>query len=269
MIRFSAAIGQSWLAASAAQPSSLLTPAKPVPSDGRVVSRLPSICCALKYSMRDASTCAVGRRWLVTYWSRGALTNTLTHPYRIILFSAASFAALRLEQLIDHDPRWMGKRARVTPRELAVLRLVSTGRRTEEIAKLLELGEETVRSHLKKVQGKLGVRNRAQAVAEAIRQQLIPRPAYTVAMAQCRLLLIDAGSLCGRKPGEQAEQRQEGANPVDGGDARDVGKLAQQGRADRAEAEGRRKTARERIQRLVFWHQQKIPASRIYLAASA
>ena len=68
----------------------------------------------------------------------------------------------------------MGKRARVTPRELAVLRLVSTGRRTEEIAQLLELGEETVRSHLKKVQGKLGVRNRAQAVAEAIRQQLIP-----------------------------------------------------------------------------------------------
>ena len=29
-------------------------------------------------------------------------------------------------------------------------------------------------SHLKKVQGKLGVRNRTQAVAEAIRQQLIP-----------------------------------------------------------------------------------------------
>jgi DNA-binding CsgD family transcriptional regulator len=129
---------------------------------------------SLKYGMRDALTCAVGRRWLVSYWSARTLDRILTQPYRIILFAAASFAALRLEQLIEHDPHWMGKRTRVTPRELAVLRLVSTGRSTEDIAGLLGLGEETVRSHLKKVQGKLGVRNRTQAVAEAIRQQLIP-----------------------------------------------------------------------------------------------
>ena len=107
--------------------------------------------------MRDALTCSVGRRWLVSYWSPKVLRNILTQPMRIILFAAASFTALRLEQLINHDPRWMGKRARVTARELAVLRPVSMGRRTEEIAKVLGLGEETVRSHLKKVQGKLGV----------------------------------------------------------------------------------------------------------------
>jgi len=129
---------------------------------------------SLKYGMRDALTCSVGRRWLVSFWSPKVLRNILTQPMRIILFAAASFAALRLEQLINHDPRWMGKRARVTARELAVLRLVSMGRRTEEIAKVLGLGEETVRSHLKKVQGKLGVRNRAHAVAEGLRQQLIP-----------------------------------------------------------------------------------------------
>lgn len=66
------------------------------------------------------------------------------------------------------------KLPRITPRELAVLRLVSVGKQTEEIAKLLGLGEETVRSHLKKVQNKLGVRNRTQAACEAIRQNLIP-----------------------------------------------------------------------------------------------
>jgi DNA-binding CsgD family transcriptional regulator len=129
---------------------------------------------ALQYGMRDALSCAVGRRWLVCYWSPKVLSNILTQPMRIILFAAASFAALRLEQLIAHDPRWMGKRARVTARELAVLRLVSTGRTTEDIAKSLGLGEETVRTHLKKVQAKLGARNRVQAAAEAIRQQLIP-----------------------------------------------------------------------------------------------
>jgi LuxR family quorum sensing-dependent transcriptional regulator len=43
-----------------------------------------------------------------------------------------------------------------------------------EMAKRLGIGQETVRSHLKKVQSKLGARNRSHAVAEAIRQQLIP-----------------------------------------------------------------------------------------------
>jgi DNA-binding CsgD family transcriptional regulator len=129
---------------------------------------------ALKYGIRDAFTCCVGRRWLVSYWSPQVLSNVLTQPLRIVLFAVASFAALRLEQLIDHDPRWMGKRTAVTARELAVLRLVSVGRRTDEIGKHLGIGEETVRSHLKKVQQKLGVRNRAHAAAEAIRQQLIP-----------------------------------------------------------------------------------------------
>jgi DNA-binding CsgD family transcriptional regulator len=128
---------------------------------------------ALRYGMRDGLTCSVGRRWLVVYWSAKVLSHVLTQPKRIILFAAASFAALRLEQLTSHDRRWPDK-VRITPRELAVLRLVSMGRRTEEIAKVLELGAETVRSHLKKAQGKLGVRNRAQAAAEAVRQQLIP-----------------------------------------------------------------------------------------------
>jgi DNA-binding CsgD family transcriptional regulator len=45
---------------------------------------------------------------------------------------------------------------------------------SNEIGTLLGIGEETVRSRLKKVQAKLGARNRAHAAAEAIRQQLIP-----------------------------------------------------------------------------------------------
>ena len=128
---------------------------------------------ARQYGMRDGLTCSVGRRWLIVYWSPKVLSDVLTQPMRIILFAVASFAALRLEQLTSDDPRWPEK-VRITPRELAVLRLVSLGKRTEEVAKVLGLGEETVRSHLKKVQSKLGVRNRAQAAAEAVRQQLIP-----------------------------------------------------------------------------------------------
>ena len=45
----------------------------------------------------------------------------------------------------------------------------------EEVSpELLELGEETIRSHIKKAQMKLGVKDRLHAVAEALRHQLIP-----------------------------------------------------------------------------------------------
>jgi DNA-binding CsgD family transcriptional regulator len=129
---------------------------------------------ALKYGIRDALTCCVGQRWLVAYWSRQVLTDVLTEPFRLLLIAAAGFAAQRLEQLIGDDPKQIGNRPSLTPRELAVLRLTSLGKATDEAAKLLGIGDETVRSHLKKVQAKLGVRNRFHAVAEAIRRQLIP-----------------------------------------------------------------------------------------------
>jgi DNA-binding CsgD family transcriptional regulator len=129
---------------------------------------------ALKYGIRDALTCCIGQRWLVAYWSRQVLSGVLTEPLRLLLIAAAGFAAQRLEQVIGDKPRQLEKRPPITPRELAVLRLTSLGRTTNDVAKLLGIGEETVRSHLKKVQAKLGVRNRTHAAAEAVRQQLIP-----------------------------------------------------------------------------------------------
>jgi LuxR family quorum sensing-dependent transcriptional regulator len=137
------------------------------------IERWPSDL-ALKYGIRDALFCSVGRRWLVTYWSRRAMGNLLKPPVRVLLFAGATFAALRLEQLVERDPRWARKHTRITARELAVLRLLSLGRRTAEIADVLGLGEETVRSHLKKLQSKLGACNRTHAVAEALRWHLIP-----------------------------------------------------------------------------------------------
>ena len=55
-----------------------------------------------------------------------------------------------------------------------MLRSMSIGRQIKDTAEYLGLGEETVRSHLKKAEVKLGVNNRTHAVAQAIRQRLIP-----------------------------------------------------------------------------------------------
>jgi DNA-binding CsgD family transcriptional regulator len=128
----------------------------------------------LKYGMRDGLTCPVGGRWVVAFWSRRDLSNILTRQIRIVISAAAGLAALRLEQIAGPDAARIGSRAHLTPRELSVLRLVSMGGQCHDMAQSLGLGEETIRSHLKKAQAKLGVRNRAHAVAEALRQNLIP-----------------------------------------------------------------------------------------------
>jgi len=129
---------------------------------------------ALKHGMRDGLSCPVGGRWVLAFWSRRELSNIVTRPLRIMIYAAAGFGALRLEQLASADPNLIGPHVHLTPRELSVLRLVATGAQFREVAEALGLGEETVRSHLKKAQAKLGARNRAQAVAEALRQHLIP-----------------------------------------------------------------------------------------------
>lgn len=127
---------------------------------------------ALKYGIRDHLSCPVGGRWLVVYWSRCILSR-LTQEQRALLFLGATFAAIRLQKLIAPFVKRLGKGASLTPRELAVLRLLAAGKRIRDIAVSLGLGEETVRSHLKKAQSKLGVRDRTHAVAQAIRLHLI------------------------------------------------------------------------------------------------
>lgn len=129
---------------------------------------------ALKYGMRDRLNCPVGGRWLVTYWSRSVLGEKLSEGTRAVLFMGATFAAIRLQKLIGSQAGRIGKGAGLTARELAVLRLLSMGNQVAETARLLGLGDETVRSHFKKAQAKLGARTRTQAVALAIRRRLIP-----------------------------------------------------------------------------------------------
>ena len=129
---------------------------------------------ALKYGIRDAFLCPVGGRWIVGYWSHSVFGKAFNERARAMLFLGASFAAIRLEALVSPDTKRIGERVMLTPRELAVLRLSSRGHRLKGIAAHLGLGEETVRSHFKKAEEKLGVRSQVHAVAEAMRLRLLP-----------------------------------------------------------------------------------------------
>jgi DNA-binding NarL/FixJ family response regulator len=64
-----------------------------------------------------------------------------------------------------------GKLASLTQREREVLDLLAEGLRQEEIAGRLVISPKTVATHIQRILGKLEVRNRAQAVALALREE--------------------------------------------------------------------------------------------------
>jgi two-component system, NarL family, response regulator LiaR len=61
----------------------------------------------------------------------------------------------------------------LTARELDVLRQLALGRSNKEIGSALGIGEETVKTHVGHVLGKLQVENRAQAIVQALKRGLV------------------------------------------------------------------------------------------------
>ena len=70
-------------------------------------------------------------------------------------------------------PSMGSKSPQLTQRERDVLRLLADGLPNEEIGKRLFISAETVRTHVRKAMDKLGADTRTQAVARALRDQLI------------------------------------------------------------------------------------------------
>jgi DNA-binding NarL/FixJ family response regulator len=64
--------------------------------------------------------------------------------------------------------------SRLTKRELEVLGLLADGLTQADIASKLMISEKTVGSHIERILSKLDVRSRTQAVALALREDLVP-----------------------------------------------------------------------------------------------
>jgi two-component system NarL family response regulator len=67
-------------------------------------------------------------------------------------------------------------RVELTPREMGVLRELVTGKSNKEIATALGIVEGTVKLHVTRLYEKLGVANRTEALAVAVRRGLVRLP---------------------------------------------------------------------------------------------
>jgi NarL family two-component system response regulator LiaR len=80
--------------------------------------------------------------------------------------------ARKLLQEVAHPAELQPAPEALTPREMAVLRLIAQGLSNQEIADQIAVSEPTVRTHVSRILGKLHLANRTQAALYAVREGL-------------------------------------------------------------------------------------------------
>ncbi len=116
------------------------------------------------------------------YLLKGGSADRLIDAVRAVAAGGAVLAPSVTRQLLDHAahalPPVTPARAEasleaLSEREEEVLRLLANGLSNAEIAEQLILGEATVKSHVSSLLGKLGLRDRLQAVVFAYRSGVV------------------------------------------------------------------------------------------------
>ena len=98
--------------------------------------------------------------------ARGAVAaiHTVAAGDALLSPSVTSRVIERMAQGPQPDATRDARLDELTDRELEVLRLIARGLSNAEIAETLVIGDSTVKTHVKRILSKLGVRDRVQAV---------------------------------------------------------------------------------------------------------
>lgn len=99
------------------------------------------------------------------YLVKGASVSEIIEAIRATLIGDSILSPQMTTRLISDFRAREKDTARLSEREEEVLKLVGEGLTNSEIAQNLFIGENTVRTHLQRIQKKLHLRNRAAAVA--------------------------------------------------------------------------------------------------------
>jgi len=129
---------------------------------------------ALTSVLEDASVVEAVRAGAIGY----LLKDTDAHELRRAIKAAAAGQVQLAPQAaarLMHEVRAPEKSyAALTERETDVMKLLAQGKSNKEIAQALNIGEQTVKTHVSRILDKLGLSSRTQVVLYAIRIGLVP-----------------------------------------------------------------------------------------------
>jgi len=113
----------------------------------------------------------------IGYLVKGISANRLAQAIREAHAGRPSLAPEAVQALVHRPAPSPGLGNDLTEREREVLALLATGLTNVEVARRLTVSVSTVKYHLRGIYSKLGAANRAEAVALALENKLIPSPA--------------------------------------------------------------------------------------------
>ena len=135
----------------------------------RALRLRPSVrVIALTASVDEARMMGVLRAGALGYVRKHADPETLLAAVRAVARGRPFIDPGASASLIHGEPT-----EDLTPRERDVLRQIAIGRNNRDIGAELEIGEETVKTHVAHLLAKLSVENRAQAIVQALKRGLV------------------------------------------------------------------------------------------------
>lgn len=141
---------------------------------GEIRRELPETeVLALTSVLEDASVTGAVRAGAIGYLLKDTQADELRRAIKAaaagqVQLSPQAAARLMREVRAPESPETL------TERETEVLRLLAEGQANKEIARQLQIGEKTVKTHVSNILAKLEVRSRTQAALYAVQIGLVP-----------------------------------------------------------------------------------------------
>lgn len=134
---------------------------------------------ALTSVLEDASVVDAIRAGAIGYLLKNTKADQLCQALKAAAAGQVQLSPEAAAQLAQ-DPIAPGSLASLTEREKDILRLLVQGQSNKAIARSLDIGEQTVKTHVTHILGKLGVASRTQAALYGQRAGLTRTPARKV-----------------------------------------------------------------------------------------
>ena len=120
------------------------------------------------------------------YLLKNVKPDALFHTLRGVMSGEAAISRATATKILSEfagqagSNRGQDDREELSARELSVLQLITQGKTNKEIGQTLKIAENTVKSHLQHIRGKLQVENRVQAATFALETGLIQKKDHVI-----------------------------------------------------------------------------------------